>query len=96
MRPIKVFGHEFCFVALDGADAVPNKWVTTALQRCDFVYAFLDVVFAKVSLAAGRDLAHIIGAESFGHGKQLHAIAASCARSASGCNTRLYSMEVVS
>ena len=94
--PVEVLGHEFGFVALDGADAMPHQCGLAVMQRDDFVYAFLDVVFAKVSLAAGRDLAHIIGAESFGHGKQLHAIAASCARSASGCNTRLYSMEVVS
>jgi hypothetical protein len=96
VRPIKVVGHEFGFVALDGADAVPHQWVTTALQRGDFVDAFLDVVFAKVTLAAGSDLAHIIGAESFGHGEQLHAVGASCTRGTSGSDAGLYSMEVIS
>jgi len=66
--PVKVLGHEFGFVALHGADAVPHQRGLAVLQGDDFVYAFLDVVFAKVPLAAGGDLAHIVGAESFGHG----------------------------
>ena len=69
VRPVKVLGHEFGFVALYGADAVPHQCGLAVMQRDDFVYAFLDVVFAKVALAAGCYLAHIVGAEGFRHGE---------------------------
>jgi hypothetical protein len=91
VRPIKVLGHEFGFVALHGADAVPHQWGLAVLQGDDFVHAFLDVVFAKVALAAGRNLSNIVGAEGFGNGQQLHALsglATGCAgRSDAGLNS---------
>jgi hypothetical protein len=74
VRPIEVLGNEFGFVALNGANAVPHQCGCATLQRDDFVHAFLDVVLAKVTLATGSDLSHIVSAEGFGHGQQLHAI----------------------
>ncbi len=96
VRPIEILGHEFGFIALHGADAVPDQRRLAVLQGDDFVYAFLDVVLAKVALAASGDLAHIVGAEDFGHGKQLHAIGTACAGCTRGCDAGLYGVKVVS
>ena len=95
VRPIEVLGHEFGFVALHGADAVPHQCGLDVLQGGDFVHAFLNVVFAKVALAAGGDLAHIVGAEGFGHGQQLHAVGTACAGCTRGRDAGLYGVKVV-
>ena len=65
VRPVKVLGHGFGFVALDRANAVPHQGVSVDLQSGDFVYPFLDVVFPKIALTTGRHLTHIVSAEGF-------------------------------
>jgi len=69
VRPVKVFGHKFGFVALNGADAVPHQRGCDTLQSGDFVYPFLDVIFPKIALTTGRHLAHIVSAERFRNGQ---------------------------
>ena len=59
--PIEVLSHPFGFVALNRTDAVPNQGGDKVVraQGLDFVDAFLDVVFTKVSLPTGCDFGHI-------------------------------------
>jgi hypothetical protein len=93
--PVEVLGHEFGFVALHGANAMPHQGVCATLQSGDFVYPFLDVVLPKIALTTRRHLAHIVGAEGFRDGQQLHRIDGSTTRHASRRNTRLHDAELV-
>jgi twitching motility protein PilT len=95
VRPIEIFGHEFGFVALNRPNAMPHQGLSAALQSGDFVYAFLNVVLSKIALPAGSDLAHIVGAEGFGNGQQLHIINTTATGRTSGCHTRLHGAELV-
>jgi hypothetical protein len=95
VRPVEILGHEFGFVALYGADAVPDQRAMKALQRHDFVNAFLDVVFAKVTLTASGHATHIVGAEGFGHGQQLRAASRAAAGSAGRSDAGLHSLQLV-
>ena len=84
VHPIKVLGHQSGFVALNGADAVPDQW---QIAQCrDLVHRFLDVVFAKSGLTCRMGLAHRFRPPCFGDSQQLHTVCVAPCRLASGLN----------
>jgi hypothetical protein len=85
--------NQACFVALDRADAMPLQ--VEILQCLDFVYAFLDVVFAKCALPGRMGKSHLLHAKCFGHCEQMHTGAITASSQASGRNARFYELKIL-
>ena len=71
--PVKMLGHQPCFVALNRADAVPLDGQVTQLG--DFLNRFLNVVFTKRGLSGGKSRLDRVCAKGLGYGQQTHGVA---------------------